>query len=95
VVDLAVDSGGNVEGATEGEMNADGVLVVSYPSLARRVPVHASQMYASNLASFLETYWDRERHTLVLKPEDEILSGCLLTRDGEILNRSLREVYAA
>jgi NAD(P) transhydrogenase subunit alpha len=96
IVDMAVDSGGNVEGSRLGqEALVHGVRIIGYPSLARRVPVHASQMYASNLYNLIEHYWDREKKELVLDKEDEIVQGCLLTRDGELVNDRLNEAYAS
>jgi len=96
IVDMAVESGGNVEGSVFGEeVERGGVRIVGYPALARRVAAHASQMLASNLASFVEEYWSRERGSLLFPPADEILAGCLLTCDGEVVNRALKEAFAA
>ncbi len=94
IVDMAVESGGNVEGSVLGaETAAGGVRIVGYPSLARRVPAHASQMYAANLASLLEEYWDGETKELVLRLDDEILSACLLTDAGVVVNDRIKEAY--
>ena len=94
VVDMAVESGGNVEGSEAGkERVVDGVTIIGYPSLARRVPAHASRMYASNLASLIAEYWVRERKTLELRAADDILSGCLITDGGAVVNRAIKEHY--
>jgi NAD(P) transhydrogenase subunit alpha len=96
VVDMAVESGGNVEGSVAGgEVLLGGVCVLGFAHLARRVPQHASQMYASNLANLLEEYWDRTQGKIVLRADDEILAGCLLTQGGEVHNRVVKEMYAA
>ena len=94
VVDMAVESGGNVEASKLGkEVSSDGVRVLGFPNLAGRVPVAASQMYSSNLAGFVEEFWDTDTSRLVLDQEDEIIAGCMLTRDGAIVNGKIRELY--
>ena len=94
VVDMAVETGGNVEGSELGrEVDIGGVSIIGYPNLAGRVPVHASQVYASNVTGLIADFWDKDTASLVLDEEDEIIKGCLITRDGEIVNGSLREAY--
>jgi NAD(P) transhydrogenase subunit alpha len=95
VVDMAVESGGNVEGSVLGEaVPRGGVLILGYPSLARRVPAHASLMYAANLAAFVEEFWSRDLRGMVLPPDDEIVARCLLTEGGEVRNVVLKEAQA-
>jgi NAD(P) transhydrogenase subunit alpha len=85
VVDLAIESGGNVEGAVLGqETEVNGVHLLGVENMPGRVAVHASQMYSANLYNLLEDFWNKENKTLELDPEDEILQGCLITRDGKI-----------
>lgn len=88
VVDLAAEGGGNVEGTILDEevTTAEGVTIVGYAALERQVPFHASQMFASNLYSFIEHFWDKEEKTLHLPEEDEIARGSVLTRNGRIVN---------
>lgn len=87
VVDLAVESGGNVEASKLGqEIERNGVLIVGVPELQRRVPVHASQMFSSNLANFVEHFWDKEDKRFNLVLEDEILRGCLITHQGQVVH---------
>lgn len=87
VVDTAIDSGGNVEGAEpDREILKYGVNLVAYRHLAARVPEHASQVYASNLFSLVEHLWDRQSKTISLRLEDEITRSCLLAHDGRIVN---------
>jgi NAD(P) transhydrogenase subunit alpha len=87
VVDLAVEQGGNVEGSAVNEVvEKNGVLIVGLPNLAAHVPQHASQVYAMNLVGLLEEFWDKNQKAFVLKPEDDIIQGCLLTHAGEIWN---------
>ena len=88
VVDLAVETGGNVEGSqAEGEViTENGVLILGHPCLEGQVGYHASQMYASNLAYFLEHFWNHETKTLRIDPTDELIKGCLLTHQGKIIH---------
>ena len=96
VVDMAVESGGNVEcSRIDEEVDVNGVCVLGYSRLASRVPVHASQVYSNNLTSFIEHFWDSENKTLKLDPGDEIVQGCLITRGGEICNTLLKERYGS
>lgn len=90
VVDLAVDSGGNVEGV-EYDKVADrkGVTIVGTASLPCRVPLHASQVYSANLVGLIEEYWDKTDKKFVLNLEDEIIRGCLVTHGGRIVNEKL------
>ena len=87
---LAVETGGNVEGSkVDEEVELHGVRVVGLANLPGRVPVHASQMYASNLAHLIESYWDAESKTMALPLDDEIIQGCLVTHGGAVVNEQL------
>jgi H+-translocating NAD(P) transhydrogenase subunit alpha len=48
-------------------------------------------MYANNLANLVEHFWNKETNGMVLKREDEILKGCLVTHGGEVVNERLRQ----
>lgn len=90
VVDLAVESGGNVEGVMPGQVvERNGVKIVGLTNLPGRVPVHASQVYSTNLASFIEEFWDKQNKKFVLNLDDEIIKGCLVTHGGKIVNEKL------
>ncbi len=91
VVDLAVEGGGNVEGIVPDQIvERRGVRLVGISSLPGCVPVHASQMYSSNVTSFVEEYWDREAKCLKLNLEDDIVKGALVTHGGVIINDKLK-----
>jgi NAD(P) transhydrogenase subunit alpha len=87
VVDLAVESGGNVEGIVFNEevVQDNGVRLIGLANLAGRVPKDASAMLSSNITALIEEYWDAEAKCLVFK-QDEILKGCLVTHDGQRLH---------
>ena len=91
IVDLAVESGGNVEGSVPGrEETVGGVTIVGLKNLPGRVAVNASQMYSSNVTNLILEYWNDERREFELRPDDDILKGCLVTQDGKIVSETLR-----
>ena len=69
-----------------------GVTIVGLLNLASTVPYHASQMYAKNLTTFLLHLVKDGK--LRLDMQDEIIRETLLTGDGEIVNKRLRELYS-
>jgi NAD(P) transhydrogenase subunit alpha len=93
VVDMAVESGGNVEcSRLDEEVDVGGVRVIGLGNLPGRVAAHASQMYSNNLAAFVEHFWDKESKSFRLDTGDEILKGCLITHDGRIFNETIRNL---
>jgi NAD(P) transhydrogenase subunit alpha len=68
----------------------NGVTVIGATNLPGRVPQHASQVYAMNLFSFLEEFWDKNEKKLTLDAADEIVAAAMLTRDGQILDERFR-----
>ncbi len=93
VVDLAAETGGNVEGVRMDEemVTENGVRIIGHAKLECMVPRHASQMLAANVTAFLEHFWDEEGKTLNLDLEDEIMQGCLITHDGVIVHERFKE----
>ena len=91
IVDMAVETGGNVEGSVLNEVaDVGGVKIVGLGNLPAEVCRHASDMYSANLVNLLEEFWDPEGKTLNLDPENEIAAGCVIARDGEIVNETIR-----
>lgn len=91
VVDMAAESGGNVEGTVAGEKTwINDVLVIGPTHIASRMPVHASEMYAKNLYNFISPFI--KEGTLVLDWEDEVMAGCCLTHAGELRHAGVRQV---
>jgi H+-translocating NAD(P) transhydrogenase subunit alpha len=91
VVDLAVDTGGNVEASELGQdVQRKGVTIIGRPELQRHVSLPASQMFSSNLYNFVEHFWDKEAKGFVLNQDDEIIQGCLLTHGGHIIHPRLK-----
>jgi len=87
IVDLAVDTGGNVQGVVIGaETVRHGVTIIGHRQMARHVPLHASQMLANNVANLIEHFWNREARLLELRRDDEIMAGTLVTHEGRIVH---------
>ncbi len=87
IVDLAVERGGNVEGAVAGQVtDVNGVKIVGYLNVAGRIAASASQLYAKNLYAFLETLVDKQAKALAVKWDDELVKATLLTRDGAVVH---------
>jgi NAD(P) transhydrogenase subunit alpha len=87
LVDLAIERGGNVEGARSGEtVEIDGVKIVGIPNLAGRVAASASSLYARNLFSFIETLVDKSTKELSVKWDDELVKATALTKDGAVIH---------
>ena len=87
VVDMAVESGGNVEGSKLDEVaTVGGAKVIGLGNLPSFVASNASEMYSANVTYLLDEFWNAEAKGFELDPQDEIVAGCVLTRDGEIIN---------
>jgi len=96
IVDMAVETGGNVEGSSPGEVvTVDGVNILGYTNLPGRVPVHASQMYSANLINLITHFWDKEAKAFTLNLDDEIMAGCLITHKGELRSEMLKSIREA
>jgi NAD(P) transhydrogenase subunit alpha len=92
VVDMAVESGGNVECSCPGEeVTVNGVHVLGHRNLPGRVPRVSSEMYANNLVNFITHFWDRETKSLKLDPADDIIKNCIVTHGGSVTHESLRQ----
>jgi NAD(P) transhydrogenase subunit alpha len=90
IVDMAIETGGNVAGAElDKVVDRKGVKIIGMGNLPARVPVHASQVFAMNFVSLIEEFWNKESKSFVLKLDDEIIKGCLVTHGGKIVNEKL------
>ena len=94
IVDMAVESGGNVEGSVAGEVvEVNGVKIVGQSNLPGEVANNASQMYSNNLTNLLQEFWNEESGALELDPEDDIVMSCVITRSGTVVNEALQSIY--
>ena len=90
IVDLAVEQGGNVEGAVAGEVVVKhGVKIVGHRNVPSRLAADTSALFARNLFNFLSAFWDKEAGRPVLPDEDEITQAIRLTKDGKVVNQRL------
>ncbi len=90
IVDLAVEAGGNVEGAAPGEVVVrHGVKIVGHRNMPSRLPADASALFARNHFNFLSAFWDQQAGRPVLPEGDEIGEAIRLTRDGKVVNQRL------
>ncbi|WP_224545348.1 Re/Si-specific NAD(P)(+) transhydrogenase subunit alpha [Mesorhizobium sp. CA16] len=88
IVDLAVERGGNVEGAVPGKVvtTENGVKIVGHLNVPGRVAASASLLYAKNLYAFLETMVDKTAKTLAIKRDDELVKATMLTDAGQVVH---------
>ena len=87
IVDLAIERGGNVEGAKPGEVvDLEGIKIVGYTNVAGRVAASASGLYARNLFSFIETLVDKANKALAVNWDDELVKATALTKDGAVVH---------
>ncbi|MDQ1288385.1 MAG: H+-translocating transhydrogenase subunit alpha [Actinomycetota bacterium] len=87
VVDLAAESGGNVEGTRPGEevtVGVDGgeVRLLGLKDAASTMPVDASRLYAKNVANLLLLM--TSDGLVAPDLEDDVLGGACLTHDGVV-----------
>ncbi|MBN8442528.1 MAG: NAD(P) transhydrogenase subunit alpha [Thauera sp.] len=90
VVDMAAETGGNVEGTVSGEKTwINDVLVIGPTNIPSRMPVHASEMYAKNLFNFISPFI--KDGALALDWEDEVVAGTCLTHAGEVRHAGVKQ----
>ena len=87
IVDLAVENGGNVEGAALGQtVERDGVLIIGAADGASRLALDASNLFARNVYNFLEAYWDKGERRLAFPAGDELADAVRLTGGGQVVH---------
>ncbi len=93
LVDLAVERGGNVEGAKFGETveTANGVKIAGFANMPGRMAATASALYSKNLFTFVETMIDKAEKKLAVNWDDELVKATLLTRDGAIVHPNFQK----
>ncbi len=93
IVDLAASTGGNVEGTILNEIiKLNGVTIIGEKYLEARVSKDASIMFSNNMVNLLTHFWNEDEKCFDYK-EDEILKGCLVTKNGVLVNEKLKEIY--
>ena len=93
IVDMAAETGGNVEGSVPNEVVViSGVTVIGKGNLAGEVARDASQMYSANLFNLVEDSWNKDDKTFVINFEHDILPGCIITHGGEVTNKAIKTI---
>jgi NAD(P) transhydrogenase subunit alpha len=93
IVDMAAETGGNVEGSVPNETaDVGGVTIIGLGNLAGEVARHASQMYSSNLFNLVDDSWDEEKKEFVVDFEHDILPGCIITHGGAVTNETIKNI---
>jgi len=94
IIDLAAETGGNVELTKAGQdVDVDGVTIIGTRNVPSTMPLHASQLYARNVANLLLHLV--KDGAIVIDFEDEITKGCCVTYGGEIVNERARQMVGA
>ena len=90
LVDLAVESGGNVEGSRAGEIvEVHGVKIIGHRNITSRMAADASALYSRNVFNFVSAFWDKDAGKVVWNADDEIVKGVTLTRGGAVVHERL------
>ncbi len=86
ILDMAVETGGNVEGSKVGEtvFTENGVKILGVPNIPSTLSTEASALYARNVFNFVETLFDADKN-FSINPEEEIQKALLVTHGGQVL----------
>src|SRR5881296_1161384 len=91
IVDLAAETGGNVEGTEAGKtIVVNGVTIIGQLNLPASMPFHASQMYSRNIASLLALMLKKDG-TFNVDMTDEVVKGTVITKDGEVVHAATKQ----
>ncbi len=91
ILDMAVEFGGNCELSENGKtVTKYNVHIIGEPNLPSLVPTHASDMYSKNILSLISHYAKDGKFELDL--EDEIIKGALITNNGEVVNKRVKDL---
>lgn len=88
IIDLAADQGGNCELTKNGQtVNHNGVLILGNSFLTREIALTASQLISTNYFNFMKHLFEVEKNETT---NDPILEGCLIIKNGEIVNERIK-----
>ncbi|MCX8105924.1 MAG: Re/Si-specific NAD(P)(+) transhydrogenase subunit alpha [Ignavibacterium album] len=91
VLDMATEFGGNCEISEKGKtVKKYDVTIIGEPNLPSMVPTHASEMYSKNILSLIQHI--SKDGKINLNQDDEIVKGCLITRNGEVINQRVKDL---
>jgi NAD(P) transhydrogenase subunit alpha len=93
IVDMAAESGGNVEGSVAGQtVVVDGVTIIGDGNWSNFVSRDASQMYSANLFNLVDEGWNGDDKKMLIDLENDILQGCVITHGGDIVNQTIKNL---
>ena len=93
IVDMAVETGGNVEGSKLDEVvDAGGVKIIGLGNLPGKVALTASEMYSANLGNFITHFWDKDAKEFRLNLDDDIIKGALITHQGALFSEMYKNI---
>ena len=91
IFDMAVESGGNVEGSQPDEIIIrNGVKIIGISNLASKVAGHASLALSNNYNNWITDFFDEEKSKINFDFDDEIIQSSVLVYDGEIKNERFK-----
>jgi NAD(P) transhydrogenase len=84
IVDLAAETGGNVETTVPGEVRTiHDVVHIGLTDLSSRLPTQSSTLYANNISKFLLSIGEKDHFYIRL--EDEVVRGSIILKDGVLM----------
>lgn len=97
IVDLAVETGGNVDGSKLGEIvtTDNGVTIIGHANMPARLARDSSALFSRNLFNFLSPMIDKESGDLTIDWEDDVVTGTLVTKEGAIVHPRLTDAPLA
>ena len=92
IFDMAVESGGNVEGSeVDKVVERNGVKIIGISNLASKVSNHASLALSNNYNNWISDFFDKENLSISFDFDDEIISSSVLVHNGEIKNERFKK----
>ncbi len=96
LIDLAVSTGGNVEGSIADQIvDRNGVKIIGLSNFPGEVALNASEMFSNNITNFVEHFWDLETFSFSLNLNDQLIEKSLITHKGEAVNPLLQKLQPA
>ena len=91
IFDMAVETGGNVEGSIQDEVVIkNGVKILGISNLASKVSGHASLALSNNFNHWICDFYDAERNVINFDFDDEIIKSSVLVYEGSIMNERFK-----
>lgn len=93
IVDMAAESGGNVEGSEPGKTvtTENGVSLIGAQNLPSKLAPASSLLFAKNLMNFVMLLVDKDKKAFEINEEDDLVKGALITKDGAVVHPNLKD----